>query len=50
MLSRSLAGLLAAIVVASGIPRLGQAQDTPIAKNVVLVPGLYADGSSWIDV
>jgi pimeloyl-ACP methyl ester carboxylesterase len=50
MLSRSFAGLLAAIVVASGIPGLGQAQDTPVAKNIVLVHGLYADGSSWIDV
>jgi pimeloyl-ACP methyl ester carboxylesterase len=50
MLSKSFAGLFAAIVVAVGIPGLGQAQDTPIAKNIVLVHGLYADGSSWIDV
>jgi hypothetical protein len=28
---------------------LVQAQDTHVAKNVVLVHGLYADGSSWID-
>ena len=45
-------GLFAAIAVAiaSVIPRTGQAQDAPIANNVVLVHGLYADGSSWIDV
>src|ERR1700690_3738437 len=43
-------GLLAAIAVASGMPGMVQAQDTPVAKNVVLVHGLYADGSSWIDV
>jgi pimeloyl-ACP methyl ester carboxylesterase len=50
MLSKSFAELFAAIVVASGITGLGQAQDIPIAKNIVLVHGLYADGSSWIDV
>jgi pimeloyl-ACP methyl ester carboxylesterase len=50
MLNKSFAGLFAAIVVASGFPGVGQAQDTPIAKNIVLVHGLYADGSSWIDV
>src|ERR1700719_3303597 len=48
---RSFQGLLAAIAVASVMPGLVQAaQDTPVAKNVVLVHGLYADGSSWIDV
>jgi pimeloyl-ACP methyl ester carboxylesterase len=29
---------------------MAQAQGTPVARNVVLVHGLYADGSSWIDV
>src|SRR3979490_3332120 len=47
---RSFQGLLAAIAVASVMPGMVQAQDTPVAKNVVLVHGLYADGSSWIDV
>jgi pimeloyl-ACP methyl ester carboxylesterase len=47
---RSFGGLLAAFAVASVIPGIVQAQDTPVAKNVVLVHGLYADGSSWIDV
>jgi pimeloyl-ACP methyl ester carboxylesterase len=43
-------GLLAVIAAASAIPDLVEAQDVPVAKNVVLVHGLYADGSSWIDV
>src|SRR6204780_6026308 len=47
---RSFTGLLTAIAVASTIPGLVQASDIPVAKNVVLVHGLYADGSSWIDV
>ena len=51
MLSRKLfSGLLATIALASTIPGLVQASDIPVAKNVVLVHGLYADGSSWIDV
>src|SRR5258708_5818270 len=47
---RSFSGLLTAIAVASVIPGIVQARDTPVANNVVLVHGLYADGSSWIDV
>jgi pimeloyl-ACP methyl ester carboxylesterase len=47
---RSFAGLLTAIAAASVIPGIAWAQNTPVAKNVVLVHGLYADGSSWIDV
>jgi pimeloyl-ACP methyl ester carboxylesterase len=47
---RSFTGLLAAIAVALGIPGITQAGDAPVAKNVVLVHGLYADGASWIDV
>ena len=47
---KSFAGLLAAIAVAAVMPGMVQAKDTPVAKNVVLVHGLYADGSSWIDV
>jgi hypothetical protein len=42
-------GLLA-IAVMSVLFGVVQAQDIPVAKNVVLVHGLYADGSSWIDV
>src|SRR6202047_5319169 len=47
---RSFHGLLAAIAVASVMPGMVQAQNIPVARNVVLVHGLYADGSSWIDV
>src|SRR6266478_1270887 len=47
---RSFTGLLSAFAVALVIPGIIQARDTPVAKNVVLVHGLYADGSSWIDV
>jgi hypothetical protein len=43
-------GLLTVIAVASALPGLVEARDIPVAKNVVLVHGLYADGSSWIDV
>src|SRR3984885_7695116 len=43
-------GLLALIAVAAAAPSRVDASDIPAAKNVVLVHGLYADGSSWIDV
>jgi hypothetical protein len=42
---RSFSGLLTAIAVASAIPGIVQAQDTPVAQIVVLVHGLYAHGS-----
>ena len=42
--------LLAAGVITSMTPEIIKAQDVPKAKNVVLVHGLYADGSSWLDV
>jgi pimeloyl-ACP methyl ester carboxylesterase len=47
---RSFNGLLAAIAVASVMPVMAEAKDAPVARNVVLVHGLFADGSSWIDV
>jgi pimeloyl-ACP methyl ester carboxylesterase len=51
MLNRKLfSRLFAVIAAASAMPGLVQAQNAPVAKNVVLVHGLYADGSSWIDV
>jgi hypothetical protein len=46
----SFSGLLNPIVVASVIPAIVQARDTPVANNVVRVHGLYADRSSWLDV
>src|ERR1700689_5757778 len=42
--------LLAAGVITSMTPEIIKAQDLPKAKNVILVHGLYADGSSWLDV
>jgi pimeloyl-ACP methyl ester carboxylesterase len=47
---KSINALFAVIAAASLIPALVQANDIPVANNVVLVHGLYADGSSWIDV
>ena len=51
MLNRkSFAGLFSAIAAMSVMSGIVQAKEVPVAKNVVLVHGLYADGSSWIDV
>src|ERR1700691_4875187 len=51
MLNRRLfTGLIAAGVVAFNMPGIVRAENAPVAQNVVLVHGLYADGSSWIDV
>ena len=49
---RWFSGLITAIAVALIMPGMARAQDqdVPVARNVVLVHGLYADGSSWIDV
>jgi pimeloyl-ACP methyl ester carboxylesterase len=47
---KSFTGLLGAIAAMSVMSGIVQAQAVPVAKNVVLVHGLYADGSSWIDV
>jgi pimeloyl-ACP methyl ester carboxylesterase len=51
MLSRNLIhGLLAVAAATLTLPGLIEAREIPVANNVVLVHGLYADGSSWIDV
>src|SRR6202451_4932515 len=42
--------LLAAGVMTAMTPEIIKAQDMPKAKNVVLVHGLYPDGSSWLYV
>jgi len=42
--------LLAAGAVSAVAPSISKAQEVPMAKNVVLVHGLYADGSSWLEV
>jgi pimeloyl-ACP methyl ester carboxylesterase len=47
---RAFNALVAAGVVSSIAPGFAKAQNAPGAKNVVLVHGLYADGSSWLSV
>src|SRR5262250_2996242 len=44
---RTFVGLTAATVASSLLSRTAFAQTAPKAKNVVLVHGLFADGSSW---
>jgi pimeloyl-ACP methyl ester carboxylesterase len=51
MLSRrTFTTALAAATAANLMPRLAQAQSTPGARNIVLVHGLFADGSCWSQV
>ena len=47
---RTFMGLTAATAATSLMPRTAIAQTAPKAKNVVLVHGLFADGSSWSEV
>ena len=47
---RHLSTLLAAAALAPALPALARAQSRPVAKNVVLVHGLFADGSCWSEV
>ena len=47
---RAFLGLTAATAATSLLPRTALAQTAPKAKNVVLVHGLFADGSSWSEV
>src|SRR5262247_803903 len=47
---RTFVRLTAATAVSSLLSRTAFAQTTPKAKNVVLVHGLFADGSSWSEV
>ena len=44
---RSFVGLAAATAASSLLSRTAFAQSAPKAKNVVLVHGLFADGSRW---
>jgi len=50
MSRRTLASALAAGAIAVPMPRLPSAESPPRARNVVLVHGLFADGSSWSEV
>src|SRR5215467_5296963 len=47
---RTFVGLTAAAAVRPPLPRAAFAQTSPQANNVVLVHGLFADGSSWTEV
>ena len=47
---RTFVGLTAAIAASSQLSRATFAQTAPKAKNVVLVHGLFADGSSWSEI
>jgi pimeloyl-ACP methyl ester carboxylesterase len=47
---RTFVGLTAATAAGSLLSRSAFAQTAPKAKNVVLVHGLFADGSSWSEV
>jgi len=47
---RALASALAAGAIAVLMPRLSRAENRPAARNIVLVHGLFADGSSWSEV
>ena len=47
---RTFVGLMAATAARSLLSRAAFAQTAPKAKNVVLVHGLFADGSSWSEV
>jgi pimeloyl-ACP methyl ester carboxylesterase len=47
---RTFVGLTAATAATSVVSRTAVAQTSPKAKNVVLVHGLFADGSSWSEV
>jgi pimeloyl-ACP methyl ester carboxylesterase len=50
MTRRAFAAALAAGSMGALMPRLVRAQNRPAARNVVLVHGLFADGSCWSDV
>ncbi len=47
---RAFSSLLAAGAVASFMPQLAHAATVPLARNVVMVHGLFADGSCWSEV
>ena len=50
MSRRTFASLLAVGATAALMPGLAPAADSPRARNIVLVHGLFADGSSWSEV
>src|ERR1700753_4463943 len=47
---RMFVGMAAAGAASIALPRIARAQSAPKARNVVLVHGLFADGSCWTEV
>src|SRR5207249_7435236 len=47
---RTFCSALAAGAIAAVTPGLPRAQSAPANRNIVLVHGLFADGSSWTEV
>jgi pimeloyl-ACP methyl ester carboxylesterase len=50
MTRRNFASALAVGTISALTSRLAPAQNAPIARNIVLVHGLFADGSCWSEV
>ncbi len=50
MTRRSFASGLAASATAGLRPHVARAERSPVARNIVLVHGLFADGSCWSEV
>lgn len=50
MTRRTFVSVLAAAMTATLVPNPTQADNRPAARNVVLLHGLFADGSSWSEV
>jgi pimeloyl-ACP methyl ester carboxylesterase len=50
MSCRALTSVLVACTIAGTMPATAGAQKPPQARNIVLVHGLFADGSSWSEV
>jgi pimeloyl-ACP methyl ester carboxylesterase len=47
---RTFTTALAAVAAGALAPRLVRAQNAPVARNIVMVHGLFADGSCWSEV
>jgi pimeloyl-ACP methyl ester carboxylesterase len=47
---RAFTSTAAALALAAVVPRLARAKNVPEARNIVLVHGLFADGSCWSEV
>ena len=50
MSRRTFATILAATATGALVPRWVRAETGPAARNIVLVHGLFADGSCWSEV